>query len=265
MDPLLPLINNLNADGRPRVWSLVITVFGDLVQHRGGRVQTVRLSQLLGRVGIESGALRTALSRLSRDGWVEGRKTGRTSSYKLTPSGVQQFGPATARIYAAPRTKPVQTWRFSLSHAPGALRVAGGWLHPGKPISKGFELTGTLGKHSGPEIWGGLAADHKQALNQLALDLLALTGTDLPMIDAAAARTLLIHRWRRIVLRYPEVPAEFFPTEFPVQALHQQVAALYHRLTPQTEAWLDTAAGEMPAMPTAKTAQTNRFGLSQNA
>ena len=263
MDPLLPLITNLNADGRPRVWSLVITAFGDLVQHRGGRVQTVRLNQLLGRVGIESGALRTALSRLSRDGWVEGRKTGRTSSYKLTPSGVQEFGPATARIYAPPRKSPVQTWCFSLADAPGALRVAGGWLHiNGAVSSKGFEITGTLGKHSGTAIWDGLATEHKEALNRLALDLLALTNADLPLIDAAAARILLIHRWRRIVLRYPEVPAEFFPKDFPVQALHQQVAATYHRLTPQTETWLDTAAGEMPAMPSAKTAQANRFGLS---
>lgn len=265
MDPLLPLINNLYADGRPRVWSLVITVFGDLVQHRGGRVQTVRLSQLLGRIGIESGALRTALSRLSRDGWVEGRKTGRTSSYKLTPSGVQQFGPATARIYAPPRTDPIETWRFSLVSAPGALRVAGGWLHANGPASKGFEITGTLGKQSGAAIWAGLAADHKDTLNRLAVDLLALSATDLPPIDAAAARTLLIHRWRRIVLRYPEVPAELFPADFPVQNLHQSVAATYHQLTPATEAWLNTAAGEMPAMPGAKITQANRFEIPQRA
>lgn len=265
MDPLLPLIENLNADGRPRVWSLVITVFGDLVQHRGGRVQTVRLNRLLGRIGIESGALRTALSRLSRDGWVEGRKSGRTSSYTLTPTGSQKFGPATARIYAPPRPGPIQKWRFSLEDSPNALRIAGGWLHVDGSVSKGFEITGTLGKHSGADIWAGLSIDHKDALHRLAEDLLALTRVDLCPIDAAAARILLIHRWRRIVLRYPDVPAELFPSGFPVPNLHQTVATTYGRLTAATEAWLDTSAGEMPAMPATASNQVNRFGLSQNA
>ncbi|NBR89524.1 MAG: phenylacetic acid degradation protein, partial [Rhodobacteraceae bacterium] len=43
MDPLAPLIDALHAEGRLRVWSLVITVFGDSVQHRGGRISTARL------------------------------------------------------------------------------------------------------------------------------------------------------------------------------------------------------------------------------
>lgn len=38
MDPLAPLITAVHTEGRLRVWSLVITVFGDLVQHRGGAV-----------------------------------------------------------------------------------------------------------------------------------------------------------------------------------------------------------------------------------
>ena len=63
MDPLVPLINTLRAEGRLRVWSLVITAFGDLVQHRGGAVSSARLNVLLGRIGVEPGALRTALSR----------------------------------------------------------------------------------------------------------------------------------------------------------------------------------------------------------
>ena len=81
MDVLEPLITSLHAEGRLRVWSLVVTVFGDAVQHRGGRIATLRLQHLLERVGVEAGALRTALSRLTSDGWVvrdrEGRKIGR--------------------------------------------------------------------------------------------------------------------------------------------------------------------------------------------
>ena len=68
MDPLDPVITALHAESRLRVWSLVITVFGDCVQHRGGAISTARLGRLLGRIGVEPGALRTALSRLGRDG-----------------------------------------------------------------------------------------------------------------------------------------------------------------------------------------------------
>ncbi len=260
MDPLQPLIDNLHSDGRPRVWSLVITVFGDSVQLRGGRVPAVRLNRLLGRVGIESGALRTSLSRLSRDGWVEGRKSGRTSSYALTPSGTAQFGPATARIYAAPRNSPVADWTFSTQEVAGALRVAGGWLSPSKVTTSGFQITGNLSKNSADDIWNNLASDHVAALGKLADDLTTLAGLDPDPIEAAAARTLLIHRWRRLVLRHPEVPAELTPTDFAPRDIHRAVADAYARLTPMAEQWLDLAQGDMPAMPNATPALVKRFG-----
>ncbi|MGH1415537.1 MAG: PaaX family transcriptional regulator C-terminal domain-containing protein [Pelagimonas sp.] len=259
MDPLAPLISSLSADGRPRVWSLVITVFGDSVQHRGGRVAAVRLNRLLGRIGVESGALRTALSRLSRDGWVEGRKAGRTSSYALTPSGSAQFGPATAQIYAPPRQSAVSEWSFGSQESPGAIRLSGGWLRPGPANGSGFGITGKLSGPSAPEVWKALTSEHVSALHRLADDLRALSGLELGPLDAAAARTLLIHRWRRLVLRYPNVPAELFPPEFTPQNLHQSVAQNYTRLCPMAEQWLDHSEGDMPAMPQATADLAKRF------
>ena len=110
MDPLKPLIDALHSEGRLRVWSLVITVFGDLVQHRGGEVSTARLGVLMNRIGVEPGALRTALSRLSRDGWVTRERAGRTSLYRLSDRGLDRFAPATSMIYAPPRREPVAEW-----------------------------------------------------------------------------------------------------------------------------------------------------------
>ena len=85
-DPLAPLIASLHAQGRLRVWSLVITAFGDLVQHRGGEISLARLGRLLGRIGVEQGALRTALSRLARDGWVLSTRRGRASLAPREPT-----------------------------------------------------------------------------------------------------------------------------------------------------------------------------------
>lgn len=257
MDRLSPLIANLNAEGRPRIWSLVITVFGDMVQPRGGRISTARLGRLLGRVGIEGGALRTALSRLSADGWVTSRREGRTSSYTLTARGQKEFGPATLRIYAPPRPGPVPVWTFTPREVPGGLPLAGGSLLPGDVAAKGVRLTGAL--QPGPEVWEGLPPDHRLAVERLAADLRSLSEVPDTPLDAAAARLLLVHRWRRLVLRWPEVPMELMPATMDPQDLHGAVAVTYARLSPLTENWLDRAEADMAAMPKADASVAIRF------
>lgn len=260
MDPLAPLIDSLNADGRPRVWSLVITVFGDFVQHRGGHVATQRLSQLLGRIGIETGALRTALSRLSSDGWVESTRSGRTSSYSLTRRGLEEFGPATARIYAAPGGGGDE-WIFETRESPRALRLAGGWLRPGpatKP-AEGFRLSGRLSAEGAAEIWEALDPAHRTALERLGTDLATLKTFEAPPLDCAAARMLLIHRWRRLVLLWPDLPPGVLPSSGPFPDPQAAVAAAYARLSPGAEAWLDSGDADMPPMPPATAPVRARF------
>ena len=265
MDPLSPLIERLHAHGRLRVWSLVITVFGDSVQHRGGQIATVRLGRLLGRLGIETGAVRTALSRLSRDGWVISERQGRTSAYRLTPLGMERFTPATQRIYAAPRRDPVSVWTFAAGPQAQGIAIAGGRIGPaGSVPDSGFSINGTLSAEARAAVAAALPDEHLAALRGLATDLFALEElgrTD--ALTAAAARTLLIHRWRRLVLRWPEVPADVMPADFAPRDLHGAVAALYHRLSPRSEAWLDSAEPDMAPMPPADARFALRFGGRQ--
>lgn len=264
MDPLAPVIARLHEDGRPRVWSLVITVFGDCVQHRGGKIATQRLGSLLGRIGIETGALRTALSRLSRDGWVEGQRQGRTSAYRLSTKGATTFSPATSKIYAAPRIGPVAIWTFEATPEARGLAIAGGTLRPadsGPRPGKGFAISGTLAPDARRAVADALPEAHRMALQAMANDLRDLKALAEPdPRTAAAARCLLIHRWRRLVLRWPEVPADLMPQTIVPTDLHKQTAHLYHRLTPQAEAWLDSREADFPAMPAADHTLSKRFG-----
>ena len=252
MDPIKPLIDALHAEGRLRIWSLVITVFGDSVQHRGGKVSSVRLQRLLGRVGVEPGALRTALSRLNREGWVKGVRSGRTSIYRLTANGQKHFVDATGHIYAAPRTAPVDQWEIAVGTQPEGLSVAPGVvLRPaGEQSAKNADIVvrGDLARLTAHARKRLLSRSHVTALGVLFSDLAALDGVDLDPLDAAAARTLLVHRWRRLVLRYPEVPAEVMPAGLPSVDPRAAVASAYQALTPAAEAWLDHAEGEMEAM-----------------
>lgn len=261
MEPLQPLLDSLNADGRPRVWSLVITVFGDSVQHRGGHISTVRLGQLLGRIGIGSGALRTALSRLASDGWVVGRREGRASIYRLTEEGRHKFGPANSRIFAAPNPQPIDLWVFDSSPMAEGLRVAGGYLRPApaKATEGGFRMVGTPLPGSADAVWASLDARHRQALEHLHADLSVLVDLDLAPLDALAARTLLIHRWRRIVLRWPELPGEFTPKALSELSFRQRVAKAYAQLSEPAESWLDCAEGDLMPMPPAAQGFHARF------
>ncbi|MDA0961510.1 MAG: phenylacetic acid degradation protein [Proteobacteria bacterium] len=251
MDPLAPLLSSLHADGRPRVWSLVITVFGDLVQHRGGVISTARLGVLLGRIGVEPGALRTALSRLGRDGWVTSERAGRTSLYRLTAEGEGSFAPATARIYAPPQG-PVTAWALHVRLTPQGP-VAG--LVPAGQAPGDADCVVT-------EDWRRSLLDPAQrvALERLAADLATLGEARLSdPLDAAAARMLLIHRWRRIVLRHAVPAPQLMPEDAPLRDPRAAVAAAYLRLAPVAEGWLDADLGDQAPMRPADARFARRF------
>ncbi|MFU8881293.1 MAG: PaaX family transcriptional regulator C-terminal domain-containing protein [Rhodobacterales bacterium] len=269
MDPLEPAISALHSESRLRVWSLVITVFGDCVQHRGGAISTARLGRLLGRIGVEPGALRTALSRLGRDGWVVSERAGRISHYRLSTSGLARFTEASSRIYAAPRITAVTDWALSSEGSPQtAVPLGGLWLAPASvtpPKRPAFRITGQI-TDLAPAMRDSLIhPDHAAALHRLMADLDRLAKTPADPLSHAAARILLIHRWRRIVLRFPELPPDMLPSGLNVQDPRARVALLYHHLTPATESWLDSAEGEITPMPAQDTSLAPRFGASQPA
>ncbi len=258
MDHLKPLIDALHAEGRLRVWSLVITAFGDSVQHRGGRISTMRLGLLLGRIGIEPGALRTALSRLGRDGWVSSERQGRASLYRLTDKGAAEYRDASPRIYAAPVQGRTTEWALSLDDDPKALKIGGLSLRPAAAPhpETGFRMTGQL-EQIAPAVRNSLLPpDHLAALRALLRDLDSLP-PNLSPLDAAAARTLLIHRWRRIVLRFAEVPPDLLPDDLPCP--RRRMAEAYAALTPGAEDWLSTALPDIGAMPPPDASFARRF------
>jgi phenylacetic acid degradation operon negative regulatory protein len=260
MDPIAPLINALHSEGRLRAWSLVITAFGDLVQYRGGEISTARLRLLLGRVGVEPGTLRTALSRLGRDGWVESERNGRTSIYRLSAKGLDRFAPATTRIYARPRTEQVKNWAIDLNLlASGTTNVS---IYPADevPGDADCRVIGDLASLSERYRASLLSRSHWSALVALVADLNALEREIADPLDAAAARLLLIHRWRRIVLRFPELSEELMPADSPLRDPRGAVAAVYKRIALPAEVWLGSQDANLDPMPLADREFYDRFG-----
>ncbi len=258
MDPLAPVVQALHAEARLRLWSLVITIFGDAVAPRGGRIAAARLRVLLERLGTDPGALRTAVSRLAADGWIEREKDGRRAFYRLSARGIAEFAPATRRIYAAPAPEP-RSWTLGTGPAPAGAYPIGreAWLADVPPRGHpGIAVTGTLKPVPDAARDAAVADDHKAALSALSADIAALQGRDFGPLDAMAARTALIHRWRRIVLRWPEVPGPLLPAPLAL-ARRSEVARLYQALLPASEVWLDDPA--LPLLRPAEPGLVRRF------
>ncbi len=266
MDSLSPLIAGLHNEGRLRVWSLVVTVFGDAVQQRGGRIATLRLQHLLERVGIEAGTLRTALSRLTSDGWVLRDREGRNSFYRLSDSAKVEITTATADIYAAPQADDVRKWVMASGDLPpdGGIKIAANtWLFPAGdlPDLSGYIcVSGALTDFPETARKRILPKAHQDALAALNNDIDALKGVDLIPLDAMAARMLLIHRWRRIVLRFADIPSELRGPDAALPNPRQAVADAYHQLVEQSENWLDSTSHGMAPMPPSERAFNHRFG-----
>jgi phenylacetic acid degradation operon negative regulatory protein len=259
------LIDALHERGRLRVWSLAITVFGDAVVPRGGRVALSALQEIMARLRIEPGALRTAMSRLASDGWVSRERQGRNSYFSLDAHGRHAFDLATRRIYSG--STPAWSGNWTVAIAPpgleaspdlvniGFVRVNGSvFLRPDTsdaPAADG-ELSGMLVIHGTsaehPEtlraLWpsediDAAYADFKSVYSPL-LNALDDHAKLLP-IDAMAARTLLIHDWRRIALRDPGLPAQLLPDDWAGIGARATAKAIYEHLLPASEAWLDGA------------------------
>ena len=109
--PLARIIQQLKREPS-RTGSIVITVFGDAIVPRGGSVWLGTLLEFFEQLDTDASVVRTAMSRLTADGWFERNRIGRNSFYRLVQSGRQTFDIATKNIYGPPASD--WTGRFEL-------------------------------------------------------------------------------------------------------------------------------------------------------
>jgi hypothetical protein len=85
-------------------------------------------------------------------------------------------------------------------------------------------------------------------------------GEKLGDADAFTARILLIHHYRRVVLRDPLLPAPLLPRDWPGRAARQLCGEIYRGLLPASEQWLDAhASNETGPLPKPDRALARRF------
>jgi phenylacetic acid degradation operon negative regulatory protein len=94
--------------------SMLFTLFGDYVRHYGGTVWIGSLITLMGEMGFRDAAVRAAVSRMTRQGWLAAVRSGRASYYALTPRGEARIEEAARRIFKLDPERWDGLWRIVL-------------------------------------------------------------------------------------------------------------------------------------------------------
>ena len=282
--PLARIVEQLKREPS-RTGSIIITVFGDAIVPRGGSVALGTLLEFFATIDVDSSVVRTAMSRLTADGWFEREKVGRNSFYRLVQRERLTFDIATKHIYGPPATD--WTGRFELlliangsdrDAAREALKNAGFgtplpgvWVAPsGVPIPEEAKAAIRLevaaeddsGRRLISESWPlEQTAEAYRRFMRSFEPLRAWVARDrLSDIDAFTARVLLIHHYRRVVLRDPLLPLALLPRDWPGRAARQLCGEIYRGLLPASEQWLDRhASNEDGPLPAAAKELSRRF------
>jgi len=284
--PLARIIEQLKREPS-RTGSIVITVFGDAIVPRGGSVWLGTLLSFFETIDIDSGVVRTAMSRLAADGWLERNKVGRNSYYRLVRKGRQTFDAATRHIYDPPpsdwtgrfelllieNAEDRDTSREPLKNAGFGSPLPGVWVAPsGVPVPEEAAAAIRL-EVSAEDDSGRRLLRQSWPLDRIADAYLKFMKTFEPLrgwigrgetladADAFTARILLIHHYRRVVLRDPLLPTALLPSDWPGRAARLLCGEIYRGLLPVSEQWLDRhASNETGPLPAAGAELARRFG-----
>lgn len=276
-----------------RAGSLIVTIYGDAIVPRGGSLWLGSLLDMMAGFGVEPGLVRTAISRLVTDGWFERTRLGKHSYYRLSATGAAEFATATTRIYRADHP----AWSGELDIAiitaadagkRGGLRdrmlrdgygqaAANVMLRPlaqdrkASPAGAAQDVISLVTQPDNGEKARALAkacwqldeldASYRQFLKAFR-PVAAEIEEGVPLDDAQAfqLRTLLIHDWRRIVLRDPLLPEAMLPADWSGTRALELVGSAYRQILGASERWLDRhAVNDDGPIPGAEPALAERF------
>ena len=289
------------AQGSISSTSLLITLFCDAVTRHGGEIWLGSLIRSLASLGISERLVRTAVFRLVQDHWLVSRKQGRRSYYGLSAAGFNQFQRAARRIYSSSRPEWDGVWTLVIpsfldedKRGPlrrGLLWQGFGLLSPGvyaMPSQDRKSLNELLGELDVRESVVIMTARAEKSNNGDALQRQVMERWNLAELGAAyqsfldryrpvfrylsakrtpdperafALRTLLIHDYRRILLRDPELPLDMLPNDWAGFDAHNTTADIYKCIGASSANWFsNTMKIESGSLPPADSVFFERYG-----
>jgi phenylacetic acid degradation operon negative regulatory protein len=224
--------------------SALFDLFGDHLRQRGGAAPVASLVRMLAPLDVTPPAVRTAISRMVRQGWLVRAGLPAGPGYRLTEAAERRLADAAERIY---RTTP-RPWdgrwhllvvdsvteRSRRDRVTNALAYLGfGRLAPTTWVSP-FSSAGvnellTVERLNAEQFVGASLGD-PAAVAAAAWDLNALATAyerwrrDAERLvrggpgddeDAFVLRSKLVHEWRKFLFRDPGLPDQLLPPAWP--------------------------------------------------
>jgi phenylacetic acid degradation operon negative regulatory protein len=253
--------------------SALFDLYGDYLRPRGGRAPVAALVRLLAPLGIAAPAVRTAVSRMVRQGWLHPLRLSTGPGYLLTAKAARRLDEAAARIYRTGR--PAWDGRFDLialdlpakraERAKLAANLsflgygsidAATWVavRPAEEVDAMLAEAAIRYERFAASHAGGFAG--AVALVRRAWDLAEIgaayerfTREMRPAVErvtehsvdeeAYAARFRLVHAWRTFLFRDPQLPPELLPEAWPGTAAAAFFDLHAARLRPAADRFVD--------------------------
>ena len=263
--------------------SALFDLYGDYLRPRGGRAPVAALVRLLAPLGIAPPAVRTAVSRMVRQGWLHPLRLSTGPGYVLTAKAGRRLDEAAVRIY---RTAKIQ-WdgRFDLIVVDGTparrerQRLGATLAFLGYGSLDEHTWVATRAADDVDAVLADLGVRYERftathAAGSAGASSLVRRAWDLAEIgreyerfvtemqpvvtaigmrasdeEAYAARFRLVHAWRTFLFRDPQLPPALLPDGWPgtrAAAFFDKHAA---RLRPAADRYVDRcldAAGRRP-------------------
>ncbi len=283
------LLQDFQSQRPMRGGSLIVSVFGDSISQHGGSVWLGSLIEALEPFGLNQRLVRTSVYRLTQDNWLTSVQIGRRSYYSFTEFGLRQYQKTARRIYSASREKWDGQWTLLLPAYVGAERdelirelrwlgygalTAGVLARPGadrRSLDETLQELGVvdqvvvLSAHTEELASQGVLKQMSQAcwhldeLEERYSDFLKRFRPIMTAVNKSGSldpeqcfqlRTLIIHEYRRILLKDTDLPDDLLPTDWAGKAALNLTANIYKATYSGAEAYLlglmENADGKLP-------------------
>ncbi|MDQ3616282.1 MAG: PaaX family transcriptional regulator [Actinomycetota bacterium] len=256
--------------------SALFDLYGDHLRSRGDQAPVAALVRLLAPLEIAPPAVRTAISRMVRQGWLAPTRPAGGRGYVLTARATQRLDDAAGRIYGTRATAWTGVWDLLVIdvvlHRSARARVRTALAFLGyAPLSDSTWIS----PFPSPEVEALMAAESavvvrfeardddpatraQQAWDLEALgasytswhaDALRLVSASSSVLGAAefadederafAVRSHLVHEWRKFLFTDPGLPAELLPADWPGHGAARFFTTEATRLLPAASRFVD--------------------------
>jgi len=225
--------------------SALFDLYGDYLRPRGGRAPVAALVKLLAPLGIAPPAVRTAVSRMVRQGWLHPLRLISGPGYLLTPKAARRLDEAAARIYRTGRAGWDGRFDLVLLKTPITRRDARrlsflgygmlgdhAWVAPRSAEEVDLvlrDLAVAYERFTASHVAGSMGAadvvsrawdlgEIGRAYEEFVDDyrpVVALVNARSSDEEAYATRFQLVHAWRSFLFRDPQLPVSLLPPRWP--------------------------------------------------